>query len=53
MDRGLRVVGDMQVDRKFAEVGSRKWKKDLGRRMFESRKDLAIAVHKNLRNHPL
>lgn len=52
-DRGLRVVEDMKVGRKFAEVGSKKWKRDLGRQMFENRKDLAIAVHRNLRNRPL
>ena len=53
MGRGLRVVVDMEVDRKFAEVGSRKMKTDLDRRMFETRKDLVIAVRRNLRNHPL
>ena len=51
--RGLRFVVDMEVDRKFAEVGSRKLKTDLDRRMFETRKDLVIAVRRNLRNHPL
>lgn len=53
MGRGLRFVVDMEVDRKFAEVGSRKLKTDLDRRMFETRKDLVIAVRRNLRNHPL
>lgn len=53
MGRGLSFVVDMEVDRKFAEVGSRKLKTDLDRRMFETRKDLVIAVRRNLRNHPL
>ena len=53
MGPGLRFVVDMEVDRKFAEVGSRKLKTDLDRRMFETRKDLVIAVRRNLRNHPL
>lgn len=53
MGRGLRFVVDMEVDRKFAEVGSRKLKTDLDRRMFETRKDLVIAVRRSLRNHPL
>ena len=49
----LRVVEDMKDGREFAEGGNRKLKTDLGRRMFGIRKDLVIAVHKNLRNHPL
>ena len=53
MGRGLRFVVGMEVDRKFAEVGSRKLKTDLDRRMFGTRKDLVIAVRRNLRNHPL
>lgn len=53
MGRDSRVVEDMKVGRKFAEVGSKRLETDLDRRMFGSRKDLVIAVHKNLQNHPL
>ena len=53
MDRDLEVVGDMKVGRKFAEEDNTNLKTDLGHRMFGTRKDLAIAVHRNLRNHPL
>lgn len=53
MGRDLRVVGDMKVGRRFAEEGSMMLKTDLDRRMFGNRKDLVIAVHRNLRNHPL
>ena len=52
MGRGLSVDEDTVADRKFAEEGSKKLKTDLGRRMFETRKDLVIAVHRNLRNRP-
>ena len=51
--RDLGSVGDMKVGRKFAAVDSRRLKRDLGRRMFGNRKDLAIEVRRNLRNHPL
>lgn len=53
MGRGSRAAGDMKVGRKFAGVGSRELKTDLDRRMFGTRKDLVIAVRRNLRNHPL
>ena len=53
MGRDLSVAEDMKDGRKFAEGGSRKLKTDLGRRMFGTRKDLVIAVRKNLRNRPL
>lgn len=49
----LRVVGDMKVGRKFAEVGNKKLKTDLNRQMFGNQKDLVIAVRRILRNHPL
>ena len=49
----LRVVEDMKDGREFAEAGNRKLKTDLGHRMFGIRKDLVIAVRRNLRNHPL
>lgn len=52
MGRGLKVVGDMRIDRKFAVVGSTKLKTDLDHRMFGTRTNLVIAVHKNLQNHP-
>lgn len=45
-------VVDMEVGRKFAEGGSKKLKTDLGHRMSGNRKDLVIAVRRNLRNHP-
>lgn len=53
MDRGLRVDVDMEVGRKFAELGSRRLKTDLGRQTFGNRKDLVIAERRNLRIHPL
>lgn len=53
MGRGSGAAGDMKVGRKFAGVGSRELKTDLDRRMFGNRKDLVIAVRRNLRNHPL
>ena len=53
MGRDLSVAEDMKGGRKFAEGGSRKLQTDLGRRMFGNRKDLVIAVHKNLRIRPL
>ena len=53
MGRDWRVVVDMEVDRKFAGVGSRKLKTDLGLRKFGIRKDLVIAVHRSFRNRPL
>ena len=49
----LGVVGDMKVGKKFAEVGSRKLKRDLDHHMFESQTDLVIVVRRNLQNHPL
>ena len=52
-DRDLPVAGDIEDGKKFAEVGSRRLQTDLGRRMFGSRKDLVIAVHKSLQNRPL
>ena len=51
--RDLRVAEDMKFGRRFAAVGSRMLKTDLGRRMLGNRKDLAIAVRRNLQNHPL
>ena len=51
--RDLRVVGDMMDGRKVAEVGNRNLKTDLGHRTLEKRKDLVIAVRRNLRNRPL
>ena len=53
MSRDSRAVGGMKVGKKFAEVGSRKLKRDLDRRMFGNRKDLVIAVRRNPQNHPL
>ena len=53
MGRGLRIAVDMMVGRKFAELGSRRLKTDLSRQMFGNRKDLVIAVRRNLRNRPL
>ena len=52
MGRDWNVDGDMEVDRKFAGVDSKKMKKDLGRRMFGNRRDLVIVERKNPRNHP-
>ena len=51
--RDLKVVGDMKVDRKSAEVDSKKLKTDLGHRMFENQIDLVIAARRNHQNHPL
>lgn len=51
--RDLSVVEDMKVGREFAEGGSRNLKTELGHRMLGKRKDLVIAVRRNLRNHPL
>lgn len=53
MNCGLRVDVGTEVGRKFAELGSRRLKTDLGRQTFGNRKDLVIAVRRNLRIHPL
>lgn len=52
MDCGLRVDVGMEVDRKFAELGSTRLKTDLGRQTFGNRKDLVIAERRNPRIHP-
>ena len=51
--RDLKVVGDMKIGRKSAEVGSKKLKTDLGHRMFGNQIDLVIAARRNHQNHPL
>ena len=52
IDRELKVVGDMKVGRKFAEEDNTNLKTDLDHRMFGNRKDLAIAVRRNLQIRP-